>query len=69
MGVERGLARGKAEGLTEGKRESLLLILNSRFGKVPVRTERAISAIESANCLDELTRLALLVNALEEFKT
>ncbi|HRA87608.1 MAG TPA: hypothetical protein PK992_06060, partial [Planctomycetaceae bacterium] len=76
IGVEKGKAQGKAEGkaegkvegVVEGKRESLLLILGIRFGAIPAKASKAISAIESASRLDELTRQALLVTAIDELQ-
>ena len=69
---KRGEQRGKQIGLEIGSlqtaRESVLDILNVRFGEVPEKLTEAISELEDLLLLKKLQRPAILVESVEAFQ-
>jgi len=65
--IQIGVEKGKAEGKAEGKRDSLLLVLKVRFGRLPEDILQAIVDIESVERLEALTEQALQIKSLSEF--
>ena len=79
-GEAKGKAEGKAEGIIEGeakgepkwtakgKADTIVLILNSNFGFIPVELENRINLITDIERLNKLTLLATRCQSLEEFE-
>ncbi len=57
----------RLEGLAEGRTKSILLLLRSRFGEVPLTLQEALSQERRDDRLDELLLAAANVGSLEEF--
>jgi predicted transposase YdaD len=58
---------GRQEGLQEGRMESILDLLQIRFGHVPEGLRKAILAVHDESALKELQRSAIQCSSLEEF--
>lgn len=67
-GLVEGKAEGKVEGKSEGKRDSLLMILQVRFGGVPETIHESVMAIGSTEHLGELIQQALQIESISEFR-
>ena len=65
-GREEGRQEGRQEGRTEALRESVLRLLEARFGEIPEATARRVAAIPSAEELDVLFRQALTATSLDD---
>ena len=63
-----GRDKGKAEGKAEGKRESVLSVLEVRFGDVPEALVHAVNAVTDVELLSGLHREAVTVESLEAFE-
>ncbi len=68
IGVQQGKAEGLVEGKSEGKRDSLLMILQVRFGGVPETIHESVMAIGSTEHLGELIQQALQIESISEFR-
>ena len=76
-GLEKGLEKGLVEGLEKGlekgivqnARESILDVLDTRFGQVPESVRERINAIGSEPTLKNLLRQAARASSLEEFQS
>ena len=78
--IEKGKVEGKAEGIIEGetkgkpkwtakgKADTIVLILNSKFGFIPEELENRINQITDIERLNKLTLLATRCQSLEEFE-
>jgi len=60
--------QGKNEGLLEGKQESLIKILEAKFGGIGESLQERIKGIKEAKRLDELLIIAIQVADLKEFE-
>jgi len=60
--------QGKNEGFLEGKQESLIKILEAKFGRIGESLQERIEGIKEAKRLDELLIIAIQVADLEEFE-
>ena len=60
--------RGIEKGIEQGKKETLLLLLNKKFGPLSEAQQQAIRQIESMQRLDELLLSIIDTNSLEELK-
>jgi flagellar biosynthesis/type III secretory pathway protein FliH len=49
QGMAQGLAEGKAQGRAEGEANSLLRLLEKRFGAIPIHTKQRIFAADLAS--------------------
>ena len=68
LGEANGEAKGEAKGRAEGARESLLKILNFRFGQLPDNLISTISNMSDYNLLSKLQNSALTPEySLQEF--
>jgi hypothetical protein len=67
-GRDKLRADGKAEGKAEGKRESVLSVLEVRFGDVPEALVHAVNAVTDVELLSGLLREAAAVESLEAFE-
>ena len=76
----RGRAEGRVEGRVEGRQEgqqigqirnqqeSVLAVLETRFGEVPYPLREAVTAMDDLAWLKQWHRLAILLPNLEEFQ-
>ena len=75
-GIQKGLLEGRQEGLVEGlekgivqtARESILDVLDTRFGQVPSSVRERINALCSEPTLKDLLRRAVRTPSIEEFQ-
>ncbi len=65
---EEGIAQGIEQGIAQGKAESLLIMLEGRFGEIPQALQRAISDVSDLDRLDALFRFALKADNLQMFE-
>ena len=66
QGIEQGVQQGIEQGVQQGRRESLLRLLQLRFGEIPPEIEAALQGL-SLEELENLLAEALAANSLEEF--
>jgi hypothetical protein len=59
-------AEGVAEGVLASRRETLLALLDEKFGSVPKITSQRVQSIESTEELDRLLRQIIHANSLAE---
>ncbi len=64
----RGLERGRIEGSLRNARESVIVVLRTRFAEVPSETIEAINGIEDISQLKELLIQAIAINDLADFQ-
>jgi predicted transposase YdaD len=67
-GLAEGLAKGKAEGKAEGKTESVLTVLELRFGEVPAVLQKKLKNLQDIERIEEITKLAVTSQNLKEFQ-
>ena len=67
-GRQEGLVEGLEKGIVQTARESILDVLDTRFGQVPDSVREPVNAIGSERTLKELHRRAILTPSLEEFQ-
>ena len=65
-GIEKGREEGREEGMAKGKREALLLLMESRFAELPAEVRRKVERIKSSQRIDELFLAALNAKSLSE---
>jgi hypothetical protein len=65
--LEKGIEKGMEKGRLESKRESVLQVLEARFGAVPEEVQSALSAIEDLKRLETLTRTAATMPDMDTF--
>ena len=65
---QQGLQQGRHKGMVQGARESILDILEVRFGVVPAAVAESVNAIEQLAVLRALRRKSAVVQTLDEFK-
>jgi len=68
IGFRKGHQIGREEGQLEALRNSVLDVLEVRFGSVPAELEEQMKDVKSARTLQSLLRRAIVVSNLEEFK-
>ena len=72
-GLEKGLERGRQEGRQEGQvrnqQESVLAVLETRFGEVPYPLREAVTAMADLTRLKQWHRLAIQLPSLRAFQT
>jgi len=66
-GIEKGIEKGTEEGLESGLRESVLEVLELRFGKIPGGLAEVVRSISGPEKLRPLHRTAILAASLEDF--
>ncbi len=71
-GIEKGLEKGRQEGQQIGQirnqQESVLAVLETRFGEVPYPLREAVTAMDDLARLKQWLRLAIQMPSLEEFQ-
>jgi len=68
LGMSSSRAEGEAKGKVEGKVDSIVIILEDRFGFVSSSLEERLHSLSDIDQLNELTKLAFRSNSLEEFE-
>ena len=68
-GLEKGLERGRQEGQVRNQQESVLAVLETRFGEVPYPLREAVTAMADLVRLKQWHRLAIQLPSLEAFQT
>jgi hypothetical protein len=67
QGIEIGRAEGEAKGKTEGEVESIISILDVKFGEISETVRNSLYAVTDVNRLQELVRFAAKCDTFEEF--
>jgi len=60
------IAIGVKEGIEKGKRQSLVQVLESRFGPIDSALNEKVEAIKGAELLDKFFRRALSIHSLDQ---
>ncbi len=67
-GIERGKEIGKEIGALEKSRDDIKTVLTVRFGEISSEIEQRLSNINNVALLEEILKLSVTANSLEEFK-
>ena len=67
-GRQEGLVEGLEKGIVQTARESILDVLDTRFGQVPSSVRERINALCSEPTLKDLLRRAVRTPSIEEFQ-
>lgn len=67
-GIKKGKTKGKIEGQVESKQQSVLRLLEMRFGKVPKRLQSKVARLTDLAALDELFTAAFDCPSLKQFE-
>ena len=68
-GLEKGLEKGQQIGQIRNQQESVLAVLETRFGEVPYPLREAVTATDNLARLKQWLRSAIQLSSLEEFQT
>jgi predicted transposase YdaD len=68
-GLERGRQEGRQEGRIRSQQESVLAVLETRFGEIPYDLREAVTATDDLARLKRWHRLAIQLASLAEFET
>jgi hypothetical protein len=68
-GLEKGLEKGQHLGQIHGQQESVLVVLETRFGEVPYPLREAVTALNDLAQLKQWHRWAIQLPSLEQFQT
>ncbi len=68
-GLEKGLEKGQQIGQIRSQQESVLAVLETRFGEVPYPLREAVTAMHDLARLKQWHRSAIQLPSLEEFQT
>ncbi len=68
MAIERGKEIGKEIGALQKARDYIKTVLQTRFGEVSLEIIVSLSQISNLSILDEMLKLAVTVNSLDDFK-
>ena len=68
IGEEIGKEIGKEIGALQKARDYIKMVLKTRLGEMPLEIQQAVDQISVLSILDELLKLALTVNSVEEFQ-
>jgi predicted transposase YdaD len=68
LGLEKGRVEGRVEGRVRGLGESLLELLEFRFGPVPTGWQQRIEAVQDAAVLKRALRRCTVVQSLTELE-
>lgn len=67
LGVQQGVQQGLQQGVQQGIRESIINILQVRFGQTPEDIDKIIYRIENLDTLQQVQRQAVLAESLAVF--
>ena len=68
-GLEKGRQEGRQEGQVRNQQESVLAVLETRFGEVPYPLREAVTAVDDLARLKQWLRLAIQLPSLRAFQT
>ncbi|MFM5888777.1 MAG: hypothetical protein ACKPFD_18285 [Dolichospermum sp.] len=68
MAIERGKEIGKEIGALQKARDYVKTVLQTRFGEVSLEIIVSLSQISNLSILDEMLKLAVTVNSVDDFK-
>ncbi|WP_413171278.1 hypothetical protein [Anabaena azotica] len=68
LAIERGKEIGKEIGALQKARDSVKTVLQARLGEVSLEIIVSLSQISNLSILDEMLKLAVTVNSLDDFK-
>jgi hypothetical protein len=68
-GLEKGRQEGRQEGQIRSQQESVLAVLETRFGEIPYALREAVTAADDLACLKRWHRLGIQLASLAEFET
>jgi hypothetical protein len=68
MAIERGKEIGKEIGSLQKARDNVKIVLQTRLGEVSLEIIVSLSQISNLSILDEMLKLAVTVNSLDDFK-
>lgn len=68
MAIERGKEIGKEIGALQNARDYIKTVLQTRFGEVSLEIIVSLSQISNLSILDEMLKLAVTVNSVDDFK-
>ena len=68
-GRAEGRQEGRQEGLIRSQQESVLAVLETRFGEIPYSLREAVTATDDLDRLKRWLRLATQLASLAEFET
>ena len=68
IGEEIGKEIGKEIGALQKARDYIKMVLKTRLGEMPLEIQQAVDQISVLSILDELLKLALTVNSVEELQ-
>jgi len=66
-GIEQGIEQGLEKGIVQNARESILDVLDTRFGQVPDAVRERVNTLCSEPTLKDLLRRAVRASSLDEF--
>ena len=67
-GIREGIREGKREGKREERQDSIVVILQTRFGSMDDDIKAQVKKIQDERILKELFHTSILVKSLDEFK-
>ena len=62
-----GLEKGEQIGIVKSAKESIITVLETRFGNVSTNIVDAVNQIDDIQSLKQLTKTAVLIDSLESF--
>ena len=68
-GLEKGRQEGRQEGQVRNQQESVLAVLETRFGEVPYPLRETVTAVDDLPRLKQWLRLAIQLPSLRAFQT
>ena len=68
-GLEKGLEKGRQEGQIRNQQESVLTVLETRFGDVPYPLRETVAAMDDLARLKQWLCLAIQLPSLEAFES
>ena len=67
-GIEKGIEKGQQIGQIRNQQESVMAVLETRFGEVPYPLREAVTGVDDLARLKEWHHLAIQLPSLEEFQ-
>ncbi|NQS74835.1 MAG: hypothetical protein HQP61_00135 [Peptococcaceae bacterium] len=63
----RGKAKGRVEGRAEGQLEVLLVLLETKFGRVPGELKEHLTALKDQEQISQAVRKAISTDTVDEY--
>ena len=67
-GIEEGLQEGRQLGVIQSSQDSVIEVLETRFGQVPITIINAVNNINDSSVLKTLLKRAISIPSLAEFE-